>query len=189
MITAQREILVRSTQDEAWRFVQTIGNWANQMPGYMRHEENGPDDSVWFLNVHMGPFSRTIEVHVKVQRWLPGNGAEFTLKAPFEPFHGEGSFGLAAVANGTQVRMSLGTEVTGSMSQVLTAMAGPVLKKIADEFAGNLQKALGGAPDDAAATSIRQQPDRPSGGQPPAISWLERVRRWWKALNRRILRR
>ncbi|ABE36410.1 polyketide cyclase / dehydrase and lipid transport family protein [Paraburkholderia xenovorans LB400] len=181
MISTQREIVVQQPPAQAWIFVREIGNWAAQMPGYLKHEEKGPDDSVWTLDIHLGPFSRPVELSVHVVRWLPGEGADFRLKATYEPFHGEGSFRLTAVPGGTNMVMILGTEVTGSMSKLLTAMAAPVLEKVADEFSRNLVAVLGGAPELASPS------DRPAQND-TRTSIVSAFRGWLVGIHRRLTR-
>jgi carbon monoxide dehydrogenase subunit G len=187
VISAQREILVRWGGVQVWEFVQRIGNWANLVPFYMSHEELSPDESVWTLNVQMGPFSRPVVVHVRVSQWLPGNGADFTLKAPYEPFQGEGAIRFEEAPVGTRVTLNFGTEVTGSMSKVITAMAVPVLKKVADEFAANLLRALGGPPDAPASVAGAQRGAEKVAPSDQSVSLLTSVRRRWRAFLQRLV--
>jgi carbon monoxide dehydrogenase subunit G len=186
VISAQREILVRSGGAQVWEFVQRIGNWATLVPFYMSHEELGSDESVWRLNVQMGPFSRPVLVHVHVSQWLPGEGADFTIKAPYEPFHGEGAIRLEAGPIGTRVWLNFGTVVTGSMSKVITAMAIPVLKKVADEFSANLLRALGGPPDAPALAAGPQRGAEIAAPSDHAAPLPMRVRRWCRAFLQRL---
>jgi carbon monoxide dehydrogenase subunit G len=184
MISAQRSIDVRSSADEVWRFVEKIGNWASQMPGYVSHEELGRDDSIWTLNVQMGPFSRSIVIEVKVLQWRLNEAVDFTLTAPYEPFHGTGSFFLYPRHNETAIKLELQAEVTGSMSKILTGMAAPVLEKIADEFSINLQLALNGAPT---AYSVERQESAGVSEDDNTSPGLGIVC-WWKSL-RHLLKR
>jgi carbon monoxide dehydrogenase subunit G len=177
MISTEREILVRSDLATVWEFVQIIGNWANQMPGYVSHKELDPDQSDWTLNVQMGPFSRPIVVKVQVIQWKPGRGADFTLDALFEPFHGEGSISIEKAPRGTLTKMHLGVEVTGSMSKVLTVLAGPVLQRVADEFSTNLCHVLGGSPD--AIDTASCQGESGDGGAEHANP-VEKKAQWWR---------
>ncbi|KAA0999140.1 SRPBCC family protein [Paraburkholderia panacisoli] len=176
MIATERDILVRADVSDVWRFVETIGNWANQMPGYMSHDELDRDNSVWTLNVQMGPFSRPVVINVKVNEWVINQAVEFTLKARQEPFHGNGSFHITDSPAGTAVKLKLAAEVTGSMSTVLTAMAHPVLQRVADEFSRNLSKALGGAVATSPSGSERSV-DRNSG----EVRMWTRIRRWYRS--------
>ncbi|TFZ02912.1 SRPBCC family protein [Ramlibacter henchirensis] len=185
MISAQREVIVRTPATEVWDFVKEVGNWAAQMPGYVRHEESGSDDSLWTLDIQMGPFSRPVELAVHVARWLPGEGADFTLKATYEPFHGEGSFRLSPALGGTTMRMILSAEVTGSMSKMLTAMAVPVLERIANDFSQNLQSALGGPPEAASSTAETATATDDAVRNDPPVGMAAWLRRWVTGIFRR----
>ncbi|MBK0392127.1 CoxG family protein [Ramlibacter algicola] len=188
MIGAEREIRVACSQADTWQFVQDIGNWAAQMPGYHSHQEVDADASVWTLNVDMGAFSRAVVVEVNVQRWAPPAEVDFTMKGRFEPFHGRGSFRSRPCNGGTAIALRLETEVTGSMSKVLTAMATPVLNRVADQFAANLQGALGGAatvPASPVPTAAEMPHDAASG--PAAGGLLACARRLLEAWRRRAV--
>jgi carbon monoxide dehydrogenase subunit G len=177
MIATERDILVSANVSDVWRFVETIGNWANQMPGYVSHEELDRDNSVWTLNVQMGPFSRPVVVNVKVNEWITNQAVQFTLKARQEPFHGHGSFHINDGPTGTAIKLTLAAEVTGSMSTIITAMAQPVLQGIADEFSSNLSKALGSGATVGSAFGSERKVDRNSG----EVRLWTRIRGWCRS--------
>lgn len=142
MISVQKELKVKREIEPVWSFVRDMGNWANQMPGYVSHENVNDNDSTWTLQVNMGPFTRPVVMDVHVMRWTPPTEVEFTLKGRFDPFHGGGLFRAKKVEDGTQILLDFNAEATGSMGKILTAMAIPVLKQVAEQFSENLARAL-----------------------------------------------
>lgn len=142
MVTVEKELLVSQDIERVWLFVRDMGNWANQMPGYVSHEQLNDHESMWELQVNMGPFTRPVIMDVRVLEWVPPMEVRFDLKGRFDPFHGRGAFRAEPRESGTHINLEFGAEATGSMGKVLTAMAGPVLKKLAEQFSVNLAKVL-----------------------------------------------
>lgn len=172
MIAVQKELTVRRDIGGVWEFVRDMGNWASQMPGYVSHELVDDNTSVWTLQVNMGPFTRPVVMDVNVLRWTPPGEVEFVLKGRFDPFHGGGMFKATEAEQGTHILLDFTAEATGSMGKVLTAMAIPVLRKVAEQFSGNLAGVLGGAIDDDAP----QAGDEALPEESVKRSWAERLR-------------
>lgn len=142
MNTVQRELVVGQSPQAVWDFVEDMGNWASQMPGYMSHETINDDDSIWTLNVNFGPFTRPVVVDVHVTQWLAPTQVNFEVKGKADPFRGSGAFLARETEGGTAITLQFGAEGTGSMAKVISAMVPPVLNYMGDGFAANLAKAL-----------------------------------------------
>jgi len=145
MLNVKRELMVARSTEEVWEFVKNMGSWAAQMPGYVSHEEISGDDSVWTLQLNLGAFSRPIVMDVHVIQWTPPTQVTFELKGRFDPFRGSGAFCASPQGEQTAISLQFEAEGTGSMGKVVSAMADPVLKYVADEFSANLAKTLEGA--------------------------------------------
>lgn len=142
MLTVKRELSVAQSQLEVWHFIREMSNWASQMPGYMLHEQLNEDDSVWTMQMNLGPFTRPIVMDVHVTQWHEPSVVKFTIKGKFDPFQGQGSF-ISRVDNKvTHITLDFDVEGTGSMAKVVTALAVPVLPAVADQFVCNLETAL-----------------------------------------------
>jgi len=138
----QREIFIDAPINTIWNYVKDIGNWAKQMPGYEEFELINEDDSVWTLNVNIGPFNRNEILEVHVTQWNEPNSVTFELKGRNDPIIGEGSYNAKVSNGGTSILLSLTIGGSGSMSGMMNAMAGPVVKKVAQELAQNLKQAI-----------------------------------------------
>lgn len=157
MLTVERLLEVSKSQQEVWSFVRDMGNWASQMPGYQSHEIVNDDQSVWTVQLNVGPFTRPCIMEVFVTQWAEPAEVIFTVKGRFDPFRGEGRFLSEAREGGCAIALNFGVEGTGSMAKVISAMAAPVLTKVADQFVQNLAQVIGGdlqaAPADMEAPS------------------------------------
>lgn len=142
MPSIQRELKVPESQEPVWNFVKDMGNWASQMPGYLSHEQVNDDDSVWTVQFNIGPFTRPCVMDVHVSHWGAPSEVSFTVKGRFDPFAGQGVFTSAPDGTGTAIRLEFGVEGTGSMAKVVSAMAGPVLKTVGDQFVSRLAAAI-----------------------------------------------
>ncbi|WP_454873540.1 CoxG family protein [Paraburkholderia xenovorans] len=145
MLIVNRELVVDRAPDDVWEFVKDMRNWAVQMPGYISHEQISGDDSVWTLQVNLGPFTRPIVMDVHVTRWVCPNEVTFELKGRSDPFVGSGAFRSRPAGKATSITLEFQATPTGSMAKVLSAMATPVLQEVASRFSDNLGEALGGA--------------------------------------------
>jgi len=145
MADTQRELKVAQTMDHVWDFVSDMGNWASQMPGYVSHETSTENDSVWTLNVDIGPFQREIVVDVHVVRWASPSQVDFEVKGRYEPFSGGGAFRAEPSGETTEIMLAFNAEPSGSMAKMITPLVGPVLERLANQFTFNLGNALGGA--------------------------------------------
>lgn len=145
MAATQRELAVQRDIESVWEFVQDMGNWASQMPGYISHEIIDDNDSVWTLNVDLGPFQRSIVVDVHVERWAAPSEVVFQVKGRYEPFTGGGTYRAERADTATHIHLDFHAEPGGSMAKMISPLVGPVLERIAEEFSGNLAAALGGA--------------------------------------------
>ena len=151
MLTVERLLEVSSSQQEVWSFVRDMGNWAAQMPGYQSHEIVDDHNSVWTVQLNVGPFTRPCVMEVLVTRWAEPAEVNFTVKGRFDPFRGEGRFLSEAHEVGCAITLNFGVEGTGSMAKVISAMAAPVLTKVADQFVQNLAHVIGSGPQVARA--------------------------------------
>lgn len=138
MPAVQKIFIINAPIDSVWSYVTALGNWAALMPGYQSYAESSELDSLWTLKVDLGPFSRTIELDVQVtERQSPGKVA-FSVKSRNEPFHGQGMYQAVAEGNATNVDLTLSLQGTGPMAPVLSVMADPVLKRMAESFSKSL---------------------------------------------------
>lgn len=137
-----RTLDVARPPDEVWEFVRDMGRWASQMPGYISHEALGADDSVWTLQVDIGPFKRPVAIDVHVIEWRGPHHVHFELKGRHDPFRGAGSFESEVSAGGTRIVLDFAVTPTGSMARVLAPMVPPILEAVADQFSANLRAAL-----------------------------------------------
>lgn len=142
MNKVQREVVVERDIEAVWEYVRDMGNWASQMPGYVSHEAENADDSVWTLQVNFGPFARPVIVDVHVTQWLAPTQVDFEVKGRSDPFVGSGSFVATPQGSTTAISMEFGAEGTGSMAKMITAMVPPVLNYVGDGFAANLAREL-----------------------------------------------
>jgi carbon monoxide dehydrogenase subunit G len=154
MLNAKRELVVEQQPETVWEFVKDMGNWASQMPGYVSHEQVNDDDSVWTLNVNLGPFNRPIVMDIHVLQWTAPTEVAFELKGRFDPFHGSGTFRAKPAERGSRITLEFECEATGKMSKVLNALAVPVLKRVTDQFSVNLVNALEGRSEQSGAIPV-----------------------------------
>lgn len=175
MLTVNRELSVTRSQPEVWAFVKEMGNWASQMPGYMSHEKINDNDSVWTMQMNLGPFTRPIVMDVHVLEWLEPSTVNFTVKGKFDPFQGKGSFASRTDGDITRIVLDFGVEGTGSMAKVVSAMAAPVLPAVADQFATNLKAKL--QPERDGRPPATEKPD----GRIPRSAWQRFLK--WMALK------
>lgn len=178
MAATQREFRVRQPMDQVWDFVSDMGNWAEQMPGYVSHEIINEVDSAWTLEVDIGPFQRSIVVDVHVLRWGSPSTVDFTVKGRYEPFSGGGTYRSEPVGEDTRIELAFSAEPSGSMARMISPLVGPVLERIADQFSTNLGNALGGALEQEKTTVDEEQ---------AVPSMLQRLKRRLVALLRSLI--
>ncbi len=188
MLSVKRELHTRRKAGEVWHFVKEMGNWAAQMPGYLSHEITNENDSVWNMQMNLGPFTRPIVMDVHVSQWLEPSEVAFEVKGRFDPFQGKGRFLSSTAADGgTDIVLEFEVEGTGSMAKVISAMAAPVLVTVADQFVANLGAALD-TPVQAGAEALAAGA---TGGEPavnpgpaaPRGFWA-RVTAWFRGEGR-----
>lgn len=170
-LNVARELSVPRTPAQVWQFVCDMGNWAAQMPGYISHEQLGPDDSVWTLQLNIGPFERPVAIDVHVLRWDEPHHVDFEIKGKHDPFVGSGKFHSVQEGDATRIVLAFRAEPTGSMARVLAPLMPPILNEVADQFSANLAKVLGRTTPTAAADQVPQR------------------RGFWAWLMRKLLRR
>jgi len=77
-----------------WPFVADMDNWAPMMKGYVGHEKQTDQDSIWTLKGDLGPFSKTVQLAVHIVDWREGEAVAFELEGIDEAVVGSGRFGL-----------------------------------------------------------------------------------------------
>jgi carbon monoxide dehydrogenase subunit G len=138
----EQEVMARAPIGQVWDFVKDMRNWAAQMPGYEKFEVVNNEDSVWTLNVDLGPMSRVVEIDVHVTRWVEPREVSFELAGRYEPVRGIGGYRAEEREGGTAIQLRLEVNGSGPMAKVISIMASPVLKQLAQEFATNLCRAI-----------------------------------------------
>lgn len=138
----RRELNVTRNAPHVWSFVREMGNWASLMPGYISHEHLGDDDSLWTLQVDIGPFKRPVAIDVHVLLWDEPHHVAFEIKGRHDPFRGSGTFTSEEFGHDTRITLEFRAEPTGSMAKLLVPLIPPILRRVADHFTANLQQAL-----------------------------------------------
>lgn len=98
MPEVRADTVVQRPLSEVWEFVQEMDNWAPMMRGYVSHEKHSDEQSTWKLTGDLGPFSKTIEVSVKVTEWVEADRVAFELTGITEQVQGTGTLQLGMEA-------------------------------------------------------------------------------------------
>jgi carbon monoxide dehydrogenase subunit G len=142
MQRADRTVLANLPPDRVWGFIEKMSNWAPLMPGYMRHEEVNDRQSIWTLQINIGPFSKPVIIDVDVDEWIEPREVMFRMKGRFEPFYGSGRCGLTHEGSWTAAHIVLELQITGSMQKIYSKLSEPVLQRFADHFTASFKRAL-----------------------------------------------
>jgi carbon monoxide dehydrogenase subunit G len=173
VLNTSHEIEVLAAVDDAWKFVKNMSNWASQMPGYKKFEVVSEDDSVWTVQVNIGPFSQTTVADVHVTKWHEPTEVTFEFIGRSDPYRGSGAYTSRPKDGNTLIQLDLSVEVSGPMAGMLNVMAGPILKKMGRQFAANLKTRI-----EAYPKTILVSIHAPVSRKPRRSRWSVIIRTW-----------
>jgi carbon monoxide dehydrogenase subunit G len=168
MLSTAEKTQIAVPLSDVWKYVSVPANWAAQFPGYVSFEEINPNEYTWTIKVGLGGLVRTVKIRVHVTEWNEPTHVAFTLEGITEPISGTGSFNASEVAAGsTEIALELSISGSGSMANMMEAMARPVLPKLGQTFCTRLKNAI---EEDAGVAEAKE----------PRVPWY---RRWWLLLR------
>lgn len=134
------------------------------LPGYVAHEALSANDSVWTLEGDLGPFTRTVQLAVRITELSPPSRITFEVAGMGEDANGGGTFTLApqsvdtpqpvtrspwqrlldwlfrrkpalpAPAGATEVSFTFRIEAGGPMGPMINALLGPFAEQVAHDL-------------------------------------------------------
>lgn len=140
MIETEQSILIETTIDNVWSYVQDIRRWANLFPGCRECTVINDHDSRWTLKVGAGGLVRTVNVLVHIDQWDGPERVNFSYKLEGDPVQGSGAYVASRKdAHATEVMLKVRVAGTGPMAPMWEAMSRPLLPQLAKSFAGQLK--------------------------------------------------
>jgi carbon monoxide dehydrogenase subunit G len=150
-----------------WAFVRDMNQWAPFVKGYVGHEQSSDTDSVWTLTGDLGPFSKTIELKVRITEWVEMERVAFEMEGVTELVTATGALDLAQeapfrtqwqrfwdwllrreVSPGTShVTFTFGISAGGPMGPMINPMLGPYADAVARELLASVAAHLEGDHD------------------------------------------
>lgn len=126
-----------------WDFCKDMNNWVQYLKGYQKHEEKNETDSVWWIRGDVGILARTVSFEVHIDEWVDQEKVTFSMKGISESMTGSGALRVETVdAENTKLTFYLQIKAGGLIGPMVNAVMGPVLKPIAEDFAGKLAARL-----------------------------------------------
>ena len=98
MPEVRADTVVHRSLAEVWDFVQEMDNWAPMLRGYVGHDKHSDTESTWKLTGDLGPFTKTVDVAVRVTEWVDAERVVFELNGITEQVRGEGALSLTTDA-------------------------------------------------------------------------------------------
>jgi carbon monoxide dehydrogenase subunit G len=89
-----------------WNLIVTLDNWADLIPGYVRHTETTADESVWTVRGDVGILTRDVKLRVFVTRREAPHLVEFRIEGITEQMVGHGTFRVAPEPSGARAEAS-----------------------------------------------------------------------------------
>jgi carbon monoxide dehydrogenase subunit G len=159
--------------NEVWGFVKDMDNWAPMLKGYVKHEQRTDKESIWSLSGDLGPFSKTVDFHVRVTEWLDAERVAFELAGVTEQVSGHGSLDIGgsqppaihrslwqriwdwltgrspeAVSGETSLTFTFSIQAGGPMGPMLNPMLGPYSEAVAKGLLASISDHFEGEQDD-----------------------------------------
>ena len=141
-----------------WEFVRDMNRWAPLVKGYVDHEQSSDTESVWALTGDLGPFSKTIQLKVRITEWVEPIRVAFEMEGVTELVTATGALDLSEevpprsgwqrfwdwllrreVSQGTShVTFTFGISAGGPMGPMINPMLGPYSDAVARELLANV---------------------------------------------------
>lgn len=122
-----------------WDFCKDMNKWVQYLKGYQKHEEKNETDSTWWVKGDVGIMSRTVSFDVHIEEWVDEDRVTFSMKGVSENMTGKGALRMESEGTGTKLTFFLEIKAGGLIGPMVNAVMGPVLKPIAEDFAGKLK--------------------------------------------------
>ncbi len=140
MIETAQSLVIDSSIDKVWEYVQDMRRWANLLPGCKECVVMDPENSRWILKIGAAGLVRTVNALVHVDRWEGPGRVDFSYKLEGDPVEGSGSY-TATEQDPDHSEVTLQVRVTGSgpLAPMWEAISKPLLPRLARSFATRLK--------------------------------------------------
>jgi carbon monoxide dehydrogenase subunit G len=129
---------VKAPIEPTWDFCKDMNNWVQYLKGYEKHEEQNDTESTWWIKGDVGILAKTVSFNVHIDEWIDGDKVAFSMKGVSENMSGKGSLKVETDGDNTKLTFYLEIKAGGLIGPMVNAVLGPVLKPIAEDFAGKL---------------------------------------------------
>jgi carbon monoxide dehydrogenase subunit G len=121
---------VRAPAALLWDYVNDVSNWASEVPGYVSHEELGPDEFLWTIQGEIGVLSRLVQLRVRVTERTEPLTVAFAFEGVNEQVTGSGMFRSVPADHGSAAATASSPRVRddrGRLGRVLQWLLGRLI--------------------------------------------------------------